>query len=131
MMKKILVGFSILIFISCSSKQEIPSSIIEPGKMKAILWDVVRAQYLAHERAQKDTLTTESLETKILTAKVFKIHNTTAEKFDKSYAWYVKNPDVMSVFVDSLYVQKQREAHPAIEDKAKSQQMTNKKIRNE
>ncbi|MEO6134071.1 MAG: DUF4296 domain-containing protein [Ginsengibacter sp.] len=131
MMKKILVGFCILFCISCSSKQDIPSGIIEPEKMKAILWDVVRAQFLAHERAQKDTLSTESLETKILTAKVFRIHNITAEKFDKSYAWYVKNPEVMSVFVDSLYTQKQREARPPVEDKAIPQPLDNKKIRNE
>lgn len=130
MMKKLLVGFSILFFISCSSKQDIPSEIIQPEKMKVILWDVVRAQYLAHLRAQKDSLTTESLETKILTAKVFKIHNVTMEKFDKSYAWYVKNPEVMSVFVDSLYVQKQRDAHPSIE-KAIPRPLNNKSIRNE
>ena len=84
-MKKILIAFGVLFFVSCSSNQEVPSDIIEPQKMKTILWDVVRAQYLAHQRAQKDSLTTESLETKVLTAKVFKIHNTTAEKFDKSY----------------------------------------------
>lgn len=117
MIKKIFFSFSVIIFFSCSSQTEVPSGIIQPEKMKQVLWDVVRAQYLAGQVALKDSLTTVSTETKALTAKVFKIHKITSATFEKSYAWYIKHPQVMSDIFDSLYTQKQREIRLAPENK--------------
>ena len=110
-MKQLLIVLSILFFISCSPKVEVPEDILRQEEMKAVMWDVMRAQYLANQVARTDSLTNISAETKVLTGKVFEIHKISAKDFEKSYSWYLKNPQLMSVIFDSLLVQKQREAY--------------------
>jgi len=110
-MKQLLIVLSILFFISCSPKVEVPEDILRQEEMKAVMWDVMRAQYLANQVARTDSLTNVSAETKVLTGKVFEIHKISAKDFEKSYSWYLKNPQLMSVIFDSLLVQKQREAY--------------------
>ena len=111
MMKQLLIVLSLLFFISCSPKVEVPEDILRQEEMKAVMWDVMRAQYLANQVARTDSLTNVSAETKVLTGKVFEIHKISAKDFEKSYSWYLKNPQLMSVIFDSLLVQKQREAY--------------------
>lgn len=92
---------------SCSSKK-IPADIIQPEEMKAIMWDVMRADALAKQFVKNDSLLNDSTQTKILTQKVFELHHIKSENFNKSYAWYIKNPEMMKTMFDSLYEQKQR-----------------------
>jgi len=106
--KFIYIIFSVVLF-SCYSKDKVPSDVIQPKKMKSVLWDIMRAQTLANEIARKDSTINAASETKILSQKVFKIHQTDSVNFNKSYNWYVKHPDVLKIIFDSLYVQKQRE----------------------
>lgn len=101
--------FCAVFFCACVSKDKVPSSVMQPEKMKSVLWDVMRAQFMAIEMVKKDSLSNKTAETKALTQKVFKIHKITEADFDKSYNWYVKHPDVMRVIFDSLYTQKQRD----------------------
>jgi hypothetical protein len=103
------IGFlCTFIFFACTSKNKVPSSIMQPEKMKSVLWDVMRAQFLANEIVKKDSLASVSAETKVLTQKVFQIHKIAASDFDKSYNWYVQHPELMKLIFDSLYTQKQR-----------------------
>lgn len=96
-------------FISCYSKDSMPVNIINPEKMKSILWDVVRAQTLANEMSFKDSTIDKAIQTKELTRRAFEIHKTDSAQFNESYNWYVRHPLKLKVIFDSLYAQKQRE----------------------
>ena len=77
--------------------------------MQSILWDVMRAETLASEIGRKDSSVDVAIQTKFFSQKVFSIHKTDSATFNKSYNWYLKHPDVLTIIFDSLYVQKERE----------------------
>ncbi len=101
-----LTGFFL---ISCSGKNDVPPEIIQPKKMQNILWDVIRAQELSAAMARKDSAINEIAETKILTEKIYEIHNITSVDFDKSYLWYTNHPEMMRTIFDSMTSQSQRQ----------------------
>lgn len=103
--------FSLVILSSCLSNNKPPKSIIQPKEMQNILWDVMRAQALATEIAKKDSLLNDTLQLKLLTKKVFEIHKTNTVDFNKSYSWYIKHPEAMTLIFDSLYAQKELGSH--------------------
>lgn len=72
------------------------------------MWDVLRAKALASQYAKKDSSLNDSTQTKLLTQKVFEAHHIKEGDFEKSYDWYIQNPESMKVMFDSLYAQKQR-----------------------
>ena len=108
-MKNILLLIIFSFLWSCSGKNKVPAEIIQPDKMQNILWDVMRAQALSTEIARKDSSINEIAETKVLTQKVFEIHNITSTSFTRSYSWYTNHPDIMRIVFDSLNAQNQRE----------------------
>ena len=101
-----MLGF---ILFSCSGKNKVPAEIIQQKEMQNILWDVIRAQAFSGEMARKDSTINEVAETKILTQKVFEIHNITSSAFDQSYAWYTSHPEMMRIIFDSMNIQNQRQ----------------------
>ncbi len=105
-------SFYLMLFVgmaSCSSRNKVPSSVIQPQEMKSILWDIMSAQNMAATISTKDSLVTTITATKALTEKVFEIHKIAPADFNKSYEWYVKHPETLKIMLDSLYAQKQRE----------------------
>jgi hypothetical protein len=116
-MKNILTLIIFTMLWSCSGKNKIPSEIIQPNEMQNILWDVMRAQALSTEIARRDSTLNEVTETKVLTQKVFEIHNISSTAFTLSYNWYTNHPDVMRIVFDSLNAQNQRETQLEIKEK--------------
>ncbi|MEO6819131.1 MAG: DUF4296 domain-containing protein [Ginsengibacter sp.] len=111
-MNRILCIFLLLSLVACSSKENAPSNVLPDSKMKSVLWDVMRAEFLAQHNARKDSTINLNAETRVLTEKVFEIHKISAKDFDRSYNWYTAHPDQMQLMLDSLYIQKQRELNP-------------------
>ena len=107
-MKQLFSLLCIVTLFSCYSKNEVPGSIIQPDKMGDVLWDVMRMQFLSEELALSDSSVNKDQELKELTEKVFKIHKITSVKFEKSYDWYIKHPELMKGIFDSIQIQKQR-----------------------
>ena len=107
--------FCLATLFSCSPKDKVPKSVIQPEKMGDVVWDVIRMQFLAEEKAASDTSVNQEEELKNLTEKVFEIHKISAKKFDDSYNWYVKHPTLLKRIFDSMQVQKQ-EAHNVKEE---------------
>lgn len=103
-----LVFILAIVMSSCASNDKVPADILQPEKMKGVLWDITRAQYLAYQNIRVDTALKANPQTKALTEKMLKIHQVTAEQFDKSYQWYTAHPAVLKVLLDSLYLQRQR-----------------------
>ena len=98
-----------MMLFSCGKSNKPPSSPIQPKEMQSILSDVMRAETLASQIGHRDSSVDVAIETKVLSQKVFNIHETDSASFNKSYNWYVKHPDVLKIIFDSLYIQKERE----------------------
>lgn len=103
---------SILVLYGCKDKDNIPRDVLQPVKMQDVMWDMFEAQYLAQQRASKDSATTVVIETKKLSADIFKIHGITEQKFNQSYQWYLKHPSLLNRMLDSIYSQKSDENRP-------------------
>lgn len=100
---------------SCGSKDTPPKGYIQPKEMQTVLWDVIRAQYVASEMAKHDSTINTKEQTKILSDKALAIHQLSEEDFNKSYQWYVEHPKILQTIFDSLQIQKQREIKEAAE----------------
>ena len=89
-------------FLSCTNRSYIPGDIIRKEQMQNILWDMIRADLLAHEIIKKDSTKNLDTETNMLTQKIFAIHHIDKSKFDRSMQFYSKRPDMMNTILDSL-----------------------------
>ena len=107
-MKTFILFITGFILISCSRKNKVPEAIIQQKEMQKIIWDMLRAQALSGELARRDSTINEVAETKILTRKVFEIHNITSTAFDSSYSWYTNHPEMLRTIFDSMNIQNQR-----------------------
>jgi len=121
MNKKIagLVAAVCLILTACGDKNSVPSGILPREKMEQVMWDMVMADqyasYLAKDSAHLDPKT-ERLR---LYEQVFRMHDISRDKFQKSYAYYMDHPELNQVLFDSLVdygsrVRSDVYSHPAV-----------------
>ena len=108
MMKKYALFFCLVTFISCGNKDKIPSGILKPDKMQAVLWDIIRADAFTSEIIKNDSAKNATEENVKLQQKVFSIHQVTKNDFYKSYAYYKSNPGKLKVMMDSMIIQAER-----------------------
>ncbi|HMU45726.1 MAG TPA: DUF4296 domain-containing protein [Chitinophagaceae bacterium] len=88
---------------SCSGKDEIPSDVLAKDEMKTVLWDMIRAdQFLQNYVFAKDTSAKKKQESISLYQQVLNIHGISKEKFEKSFAYYKSNPQLIQSIMDSL-----------------------------
>lgn len=106
-MIRCLLFFSALLFLY-SCKESLPPEIIKPKKMEEILWDIVRAEALSKERANRDSSVILENEKTGLYNEIFLIHNISKEQFDKSYTYYNNHPDIMGTMLDSIHIRHSR-----------------------
>ena len=66
------------------------------------MWDLMRADAYVSDFIMKDSTKNKNTESGILYEKVFAIHSTTQESFQKSMAFYESRPDLLKVITDSL-----------------------------
>jgi Domain of unknown function (DUF4296) len=74
--------------------------------MEDILWDMIRADFLAREIIKQDSTKNLNTETNILSGKILAIHQIDKVKFDKSIQFYAKHPDIMKIVFDNLDTKK-------------------------
>lgn len=97
-----------LFFISCQNKNEIPSGILKPDKMQAVLWDVINADAFTAEFIKKDSAKNAAKENLKLQQQIFAIHHVSKESFYKSYDYYKTRTSVLKVMLDSMIKQAER-----------------------
>ena len=107
-MRRLFFVFSFLLFFSCNTHNHIPSDVIKPPAMQAIMWDMIRADNLAEEREGRDTLLNLNSENLKLVNEVFAIHKVKKSDFDRSLLFYQNNPDLLNAILDSIKVQEAR-----------------------
>ena len=99
----LIVAVLFFILAGCRKKNHVPADILPPGKMQAVLWDIMRAdKFLADFVLSRDSslkLETESIK---MYQQVFAIHAISKEKFQESFSWYKSHPSQLAVIMDSL-----------------------------
>ena len=84
-----------LILSSC--KKGIPSDVIPPDRMEALLYDYHIAQALGNEYNGEERYKRE-----LLVQYVFTKHQTTEAHFDTSLVWYTRNTEILSKIYDKV-----------------------------
>lgn len=100
----------LLFFSSCLNKSRIPGDVIKPDQMQNILRDILKADALAQEIAQKDTtkdLTRINIE---MYNTILRMHSVSAGQFDSSFTFYEKNPAYLLAMFDTLNQRELRNA---------------------
>lgn len=102
-MRLLLLLFWISLFAgSCSDKKKIPNGVLPPEKMQVVLTDILIADALNSERIVKDSTLKWPNENASGFLKVFQLHHTTKNEFNRSYNFYLKRPDLFKVITDSV-----------------------------
>lgn len=102
-MRLLLFLFCFSLFAgSCSDKKKIPNGVLPPEKMQVVLTDILIADALNSERIVKDSTLKWPNENASGFLKVFQLHHTTKNEFNRSYNFYLKRPDLFKVITDSV-----------------------------
>jgi hypothetical protein len=103
-MKTGFLIFSCLLLITgCRNKGRVPSNIIPPPKMQAILWDMMRAdQFLVDFVLPKDSSLNKIAESQKLYQNIFGIYQINKEQFQRSFSYYKSKPALFIAIMDSL-----------------------------
>jgi hypothetical protein len=98
----------VLFLFSCNDHNKIPSEIIKPKEMQSILWDMIRADKMAEEKARRDSFLNLNHENLLLINQVLSIHKVKKSEFDRSLQFYQNNPDMLRSLLDSIKMQEAR-----------------------
>lgn len=104
-MKKL--SFALLLLLAgitaCSDKNKLPKDVLPQPKMKAVMWDMIRAgDFLNNNVFYRDTGVDKIAESQKWNEKIFQIHHITREQFNKSYDYYQRHPQLMKAVMDSI-----------------------------
>ncbi|MFT3846901.1 MAG: DUF4296 domain-containing protein [Lacibacter sp.] len=100
---KLKIVFVLLIALtSCSDKKDIPDGILSMQRMEAILSDLLIADALNTERAARDTSFKVQKENASYFLSIYKAHKTDSVQFNRSYAYYLKRPDLLKEISDTV-----------------------------
>lgn len=99
----LLPAFLIVLLAACGNKNRIPSGVLQPRQMEAVLWDLMRAdQFLADYVFSKDTSKKQDQESIRMYTQIFRTHNISKETFQKSFEFYQHHPALMNPILDSI-----------------------------
>ncbi len=99
----LLIIFCTLMMTGCRNRNRIPSGVIPPPKMQAILWDMMRADmFLVDFIFRKDSALDKRTEREKMYGQVFAIHQTNKEQFGESFSFYRSHPVLFRAIMDSI-----------------------------
>ena len=101
-MRTILSLLFVFSISACIQNNKLPNGIIPQNEMRKIMWDMMRADAYVTDFVTKDSTLDKKNESVILYEKIFTIHATTKETFQKSIAFYESRPDLLKTITDSL-----------------------------
>jgi hypothetical protein len=101
-MRQLAVLFSLLVLLQGCGDDDVPSGILKPDKMQAVMWDVLQADVFASEYIRVDSSKNILHENIRLQKKIFSLHQTSREQYYKSYEFYKTKPELMRVMLDTL-----------------------------
>lgn len=101
-MKRVLLLFSILIFISSCIHFGTPKGVLKPNEMKAVLTDMHLTD--AYVSTLSDTLKAKELAKKYYSG-IFKKHHTSLKEFEKSLTYYATEPALLDSMYQQIYTE--------------------------
>ena len=108
MIRTCIVLFSLITFFSCGNKNKIPSGILKPDKMQAVLWDVIKADVFTAEFIKKDSTKNAAAENVKLQQQIFALHKISKADFYRSYDYYKSNTEIFKKVMDSMVARAER-----------------------
>jgi hypothetical protein len=99
----------ILLLCACAKKNRFPPGILDPEKMQAVYWDVLRANAFSSDFLKTDSSRTQALANAELQKKVFSLHGVGRVDFYNSLNYYKSNPALMTTILDSMIRKANRE----------------------
>ncbi len=95
--KYIFCFFLLTSILLSSCKKGIPSEVIQPDKMEALLYDYHIAQAIGNEYNGEERYKKE-----LLLQYVFRKHHTTEAHFDSSLVWYTRNTEKLNKIYERI-----------------------------
>ena len=108
MMKIVILLIGLNLMSSCGNKEQLPAGVLKPEKMKAVLWDVIKADVFTAEFIKKDSSKNATAENLKLQQQIFAIHKVTKADFYNSYDYYKGNTGEFKKIIDSMVTQAER-----------------------
>lgn len=100
-MTRLLIALT-LFLAACSDRGSVPSTVLPPKEMGAVLYDVVRADEMVDFFSVMDsTYRTLNKRTNLYDT-IFQLHAINKETFKKSLEFYEGRPDLLKSIFDSL-----------------------------
>ena len=99
--KKIAMLCTLFLF-SCADKNSVPTGILQPAKMQAVMWDVFRADAFTFSFIVRDSSKKPEAENVKLQQQIFAVNKISREEFYKSYEFYKSHPGLMQPILDSM-----------------------------
>lgn len=98
---RLLIALS-LFLTACSGTVSVPSTVLPPKKMEAVLYDVVRADEMVDFFSIMDsTYRTPNKRTNLYDT-IFQLHAINKEVFKKSLEFYQTRPDLLKAIFEAL-----------------------------
>ena len=101
-MRGIILFILVFYSVGCINDKKIPKDILAQNEMREIMWDMMRADAYVNEFMSKDSTIDVKKEREILYEKIFRIHSTSLDIFNKSVKFYERRPDLLKPIADSL-----------------------------
>jgi hypothetical protein len=105
-MKPIYVFFLCLLFTACSKPE--PKNILPEKKMRAVMWDIMRADEVADYYGGMDTAMRKWTIRAAYYKEIFQLHSITEQDFKRSLAYYQNHPTDLQLILDSLQARADR-----------------------
>jgi hypothetical protein len=103
MRTQLLIIFGLLFIASCRNNNQIPSGVIPPKQMQAVLWDLMRADMFLGDFVFRTDSSLDKKKEKIkLYGQVFAIHHINKDEFGESFSFYKTHPALLNAIMDSL-----------------------------
>jgi len=109
-MRAIVLSILIVVCcVACNSKDKVPSDIIQPEKMKEVLWDMMRAdQFVSDYVVVKNPSIDIFSESVSLYQTIFNLHAITQEKFKRSFIYYQSHPYLIEEIMNAISTESEK-----------------------
>lgn len=92
-----------ILLLSCGQGKKEPAGLLPEKKLRAVVWDMMRAdQFLTDFVFSRDTSINKLEESLQVYNRIFAIHKVTKEEFRESFDYYRKQPDLLKALLDSV-----------------------------
>jgi hypothetical protein len=92
-----------VLYAGCSKKEKLPADLLPQKQMKAILWDLMRAdKFLSDYVLTRDTSIDPVKKRLGYYNRIFSLHKISRDKFQESFSYYQSHPALFKMVMDSI-----------------------------